>query len=84
MEVVSLRTRVQKWGRSLAVRIPKSFAEEVGLQTDSSVELSLRDGKLVITSAARRKPSLKRLLAKVTKANLHREAVGGPAAGRET
>jgi antitoxin MazE len=78
-----MKTRVQKWGNSLALRIPKSFAEEVGLQTDSSVELSLREGKLVIASAARRRPSLKSLLAKVTKANVHREVESGQAVGRE-
>jgi len=84
MEVVSLQARVQKLGRSLAVRIPKSFAAKMGVEADSAVELSLKEGKLFIASAARRKPSLKTLLAKVTKANLPGEAVGGPAAGRET
>ena len=44
-----MRTRVQKWGNSLALRIPKAFATEVGLQRETSVEVSLSDGKLVIT-----------------------------------
>lgn len=33
-----MKTRVQKWGNSLALRIPKSFANDVGLEKDSAVE----------------------------------------------
>lgn len=76
-------TRVQKWGNSLALRIPKSFADEVGLQTDSSVEVSLADGKLVIAPIAKSKLTLKQLLMQVTDENLHHEAETGSAVGNE-
>lgn len=33
-----MKTCVQKWGNSLALRIPKSFAAEVGLAGDVSCE----------------------------------------------
>ena len=79
-----MRTRVQKWGNSLALRIPKSFATEVGLQRETSIELTLADGKLVITPVANPKPTLKQLLAKVTKDNLHHEVDTGVAVGNET
>jgi antitoxin MazE len=79
-----MRTRVQKWGNSLALRIPKSFATEVGLQKETSVELSLSDGKLVITPVTEPKLNLKQLLAKVTKENLHHEVDTGPVTGNET
>jgi antitoxin MazE len=79
-----MRTRVQKWGNSLALRIPKSFATEVGLQRDTSVEVSLAEGKLVITRVTEPKLTLKQLLAKVTKENLHHEVDTGPATGNET
>ena len=72
-------TRVQKWGNSLALRIPKSFADEVGLQTDSSVEVSLADGKLVIAPVAKSKLTLKQLLSQVTDENRHHEVETGPA-----
>ena len=78
-----MRTRVQKWGNSLALRIPKSFASEVGFQKETPVEVSLADGKLVITRVAKPKPTLKQLLAKVTKENLHHEVDTGPATGNE-
>jgi antitoxin MazE len=76
-------TRVQKWGNSLALRIPKSFAAEVGLQTDSSVEISLADGKLIIAPITKSKLTLKQLLAQVTDENLHHEVETGPALGNE-
>ena len=79
-----MKTRVQKWGNSLALRIPKSFASEVGLQKESSVEFSLANGKLIITPVAKPKPTLKQLLAKVTKGNLHQEVDTGTAVGNET
>jgi len=78
-----MKTRVQKWGNSLALRIPKSFANEVGLQRETSVEVSLDEGKLVITPVSKPKPTLKQLLAKVTKENLHHEVDTGVAVGNE-
>jgi len=78
-----METRVQKWGNSLALRIPKSFASEIGLQKETSVEISLDDGRLVITPVSRPKPTLKQLLAKVTQENLHHEVDTGTAVGNE-
>jgi len=78
-----MRTRVQKWGNSLALRIPKSFAAEVGLERETSVEVSLADGKLVITPVAKPNLTLRQLLAKVTKDNLHHEIDTGLAIGNE-
>ena len=79
-----MKTRVQKWGNSLALRIPKSFATEVGLQRETSVEVSLADGKLIITPVAKPKLTLKQLLARVTKENLHHEVDTGATVGNET
>jgi antitoxin MazE len=78
-----MRTRVQKWGNSLALRIPKSFANEVGLRKEASVEISLVEGKLVITPITEPKLSLNQLLASVTEENLHHEVDTGPAVGNE-
>ncbi len=76
-----MRTRVQKWGDSLAMRIPKSFASEIGIDNDSPVEISLADGKLIVVPTRRSGPSLEELLDHVTDENLHRELTTGPAAG---
>ena len=78
-----METRVQKWGNSLGLRIPKPLAEEVGLQLNSSVELSLLDGKLVISPILRSSYRLEELLSQVSEENLHYEVDAGPAAGGE-
>lgn len=78
-----MKTRVQRWGNSLAVRIPKTFAKEVGLEEDSPVDLRLSQGKLVLEPSAPQAPSLNELLRRVRKSNLHVEVDTGPAQGRE-
>ena len=44
-----MKTRIRKWGNSLAVRIPKSFAIEAKLDHDAMVDVALVEGKLIIT-----------------------------------
>ena len=78
-----MRTRVQKWGNSLALRIPKTFAVEAGLQNESPVEVSLIDGKLVIAPVIKTKITLAQLLAQVTADNLHHEIDSTTATGIE-
>ena len=79
-----MKTRVQQWGNSLALRIPKSFAIEVGFQRDTSVEVSLEKGKLIVKPIVEPKTTLEQLLAKVTEENLHHEVDTGFAIGNET
>ncbi len=74
---------VCKWGNSLAVRIPKPFAAELGIEEGTVVELALDLGKLVITPVTRRQFTLRGLLRDVTRRNVHGEVKVGPAAGRE-
>jgi antitoxin MazE len=73
-----MKSQVQKWGNSLALRIPKSFALEAGLREDGIVDLALVEGKLIVTPQAA--PfSLEALLADINPDNLHREQdFGGP------
>ena len=79
-----MKTRVQKWGNSLALRIPKSFADEVGLQRDTPVEVSLADGKLIIKPVRKPNLTLKQLLSQVNAENLHEEIDTGTRVGNET
>jgi antitoxin MazE len=78
-----MRTRVQKWGNSLALRIPKSFATEVGLCENLAVDLSISEGKLVVYPHCEEPLALDDLLAGITDENLHGEWDIGPAVGKE-
>ena len=76
-----MRARIQKWGNSLALRIPKAFADETGLETNSSVEITLAEGRIVITPI--QKYDLDTLLAGITEENRHGEIDTGAPAGNE-
>jgi antitoxin MazE len=77
-----MQARIQKWGNSLALRIPKSFAAETHLEQDALVDLALEDGRLVVTPV-RSGSTLAQLLERVTEENRHGEQEMGPAVGRE-
>lgn len=78
-----MKTKVQRWGNSLAVRIPKTFAEEVGLKDDSSIEMRLVKGGLLLEPSPVWAPTLDELLDGVTESNLHDEVDTGPAQDSE-
>lgn len=75
-------TRVQKWGNSLGLRIPKSFAAEARVAEGCQVELSIEKGALLVRPL-RRRYTLDELLARVTKTNIHGELPSGAPMGRE-
>jgi antitoxin MazE len=79
-----MKARVRKWGNSLALRIPKTVASEVGLDSDTLVDLSLKDGKLVVEPLPKSPLSLDELPAAVTPENLHGEVDTGPPMGGES
>jgi antitoxin MazE len=78
-----MKTRIQKWGNSLALRIPKSVAAESHLEQGMLVEVSLLDGKLLVTPLRPPAVSLEELLQGITPENLHHEVDTGPAVGNE-
>lgn len=79
-----MKTRIQKWGNSLALRIPRAYAAEVEMEQASLVDLSVENGALVIRLVPTGPPSLDDLLAGITDANLHHEVDLGPPVGVET
>lgn len=78
-----MQTKVQKWGNSLALRIPKSFALNMNIKQNALVDLSIGDGKLIITPITEKEYSLKELLAGVSEDNLHGEFDTGTPVGKE-
>ncbi|ETX03559.1 AbrB/MazE/SpoVT family DNA-binding domain-containing protein [Candidatus Entotheonella palauensis] len=78
-----MKTRIQKWGNSLALRIPKSFATEIHLEQGALVDMSLHDGRLIVEPLHPSSVILEDLLKDVTAENLHSEVDTGPVVGRE-
>lgn len=75
--------KVQKWGNSLALRIPRTFALEAKLENDSDVDISLVEGQLVIKPIIKKKLKLAQLLSGITDDNMHKETETGEAIGKE-
>ena len=78
-----MRTRISKWGNSLGVRIPKAYADEVGLSDGATVEVKVSGRNLILT-LAQRAYDLEELIAGITPKNRHGEADWGEPAGKET
>jgi antitoxin MazE len=76
-------THIQKWGNSLAFRIPKKMAEELNLSQDSQVELKNDNGKLTIVPVKQAEYRLDDLLSQITPENLHAEIQDGQPSGNE-
>ena len=79
-----MMTKILKWGNSLGLRIPKSFAKELDIEPNSEVDITVKDGRLIIRPVPRPAYELVELLADVTQDNLHDEVEFGELTGRET
>ena len=78
-----MQTKVQKWGNSLGLRIPRSFAVEAKVGEGSTVDISIENGSLLVSPVRARKYSLRALLRKVKRSQLHRKVATGDPVGRE-
>lgn len=78
-----MQVRVQQWGHSLALRIPKTYAQDIKIRKGSVVDILETEGKLVIKPVEEQEPSLKQLLAEVTMENIHHEVDTGAPVGNE-
>jgi antitoxin MazE len=68
-----MKTAVQRWGNSLAIRIPGAFARETRLGKGTELDLQLKARTLVIRRAPQRRYRLSDLLCQVRKTNAHSE-----------
>jgi len=78
-----MHSKIQKWGNSLGLRIPRTLAAEAQIEEGSSVDLSVKNGTLLVRSVQPRRYVLRELLKGVTSRNLHHEVPTGEAVGRE-
>jgi antitoxin MazE len=76
------KAQVAKWGNSLAVRIPKTVAEEARLQEGDSIVIEALNGRVELRPAERI-PSLEELVARITPENRYKETSSGRERGKE-
>lgn len=75
-------SKIQRWGNSLAVRIPKAFAEQAGLDENMKIDISL-EGRSIIVRPRRKRLKLKDLLKGITPENIPELEDWGPPVGNE-
>jgi len=78
-----METRIQKWGNSLAVRLPREIIKETKLREGSWVSVAKKKNNIVIKNRTKRIPSLKELVGKIDEKNIHREEDWGNPYGKE-
>ena len=78
-----MKTVLQKWGNSLALRIPKSFADEISVHEGHPVDVCVAKGRLVVVPIKAPTYQLADLVAAITRQNVHGEATTNGAQGKE-
>lgn len=77
-----MKAKAQRWGNSLAVRIPKAIAEEAGVREEDELDIDVV-AKVIRMKPRQRPGSLDDLLGRITGENIHGEADFGNPQGRE-
>ncbi len=75
-------TRVQRWGNSLALRIPHSFAVQAKVAEGTAVDIAVEHDRLVVKPVQHRY-RLRDLLKAIDRRNRHPEVRTGAAVGKE-
>ncbi len=79
-----MKTKIQQWGNSLAIRVPAAFAKQALIERGSEVDVLLENGHLVVKPIkTRHKYSLAELLEGVTADQAHDEVDWGKPVGNE-
>lgn len=76
-----MKVKVQAWGNSLGLRIPKVYANALGVGSGSEMEVKMEDGALLTTAAEA--IHLEALVAEITAENQHRSTDWGDGSGGE-
>jgi antitoxin MazE len=78
-------TKVQKWGNSQGLRLPKQILADASIAVGDDVDVAVRDGVIVIAPVkrVRGKQDLKALLAGIPKDYQAEEVDWGKPVGRE-
>ncbi len=79
---MAVMTQLAKWGNSLGLRLPKTIALEAGVEEGDPVDVSVKDGAIVIRPS-RPTYTLEQLVAKITPRNRHDESDWGAPVGDE-
>ncbi|MDO8594012.1 MAG: AbrB/MazE/SpoVT family DNA-binding domain-containing protein [bacterium] len=78
-----MNTKVQKWGNSLAVRLPKNVARAALFKAGTPVIVKHERRGVFIESKSEHEPTLEELVAQITPENRYEKIDWGPRRGNE-
>ena len=80
-----MNTTIQKWGNSVAVRLPKEVLEKSTLHEGSRVLVQEEKGRIVITQVPKKqkKIHITELVRAINSTNIHKEVSWGKRQGNE-
>lgn len=76
-------TKMQKWGNSYAVRLPKPVVQETGIREGEALQVEVVNRNIRLRRPPKRGYSLDELVAGIRRSNLHGEADFGAPEGNE-
>lgn len=79
---IKMTTKVQRWGNSLAVRLPKVILDDLNIKEGSDINISVENNAIKIIPI-KKKPTLEELMSKITPENKHDEVNWGKPEGAE-
>ena len=77
-----MHAKIQKWGNSLGIRIPKAYAYEARVSAGAIVDVRVIDGNIVLQPVSQQY-DLEDLLANISDDNIHAEIDTGSPIGNE-
>jgi antitoxin MazE len=80
-----VENKVQKWGNSLGLCIPSALAAELGIESGTTVSISVENKCLTVKVKATKKSAyrLAEMLKQISKKNLHDAIETGSPLGKE-
>ena len=78
-----MNTKIMKWGNSLALRIPNSYAKAVNMKEGNHVKIKIEKNKIIVEKENIKRYDLKSMLSGINKNNLHDEIDSGKSVGKE-
>lgn len=80
---MSSNNKIQKWGNSLAVHIPKQITNKLNLYEGSAVTVVFDNSGIFIKPETPKKNTLEDLVEEITTENLHKRVSWGEVYGKE-
>ncbi len=78
-----MESKIQKWGNSNGVRIPKMLLDDLNLKSDDTVEISKEEDKIIIVKKRQKNMSLQERIDAYEGPNLVKDFVWDERKGKE-